>query len=157
MNNKEKKENIKETKLVTWDKISFLNKKLDFRPREFYVLMSFRYLNISFALVLVCIFGLLFQFYKLHQVKIERSYYVSGIDGQIVNPNIDEEKHQKIVKALNQYYSERDAAQKAQSNPNNQQSIQNKPVSTVQNQDAKNPENNNQNTNANTNTNGAGQ
>lgn len=151
MTNKEKKENIKETKLVTWDKISFLNKKLDFRPREFYVLMSFRYLNISFALVLVCIFGLIFQFYKLHQVKIERSYYVSGIDGQIVNPNIDEEKYKKIVKALNQYYSERDAAQKAQSN---QQSTPNKPVSAVQNQDTKASENN---TNQNTNTNGAGQ
>lgn len=111
MAKKENKENLKETKLLTWDKIEFLEKKLNLRPREFYVLMSFRFLNISFSLVLICIMCIMFQFYKLHLIKIERSYYVTGIDGQVVNPKIDEEKYQKIVNALNQYYSEKNASQ----------------------------------------------
>lgn len=113
-----KKEKVnKDVELKTWDKLDFLRSKLDERPREFYILMSAKHLKLCFAMVFLCFVCIGFQFYKIYQVKMERSYYVSGIDGQIYNPKIDEEKYQKIVKALNMYYSERDAARNASSQP----------------------------------------
>jgi len=99
--NKDVKKN--EEHLKSWDKVEYLQKKLDSRPKEFFIKASFLYTRISFFLVFVCFSCIGLQFYKIHQIKIEKGYYISGIDGRIYNIKMNEEKYNKMMGALQAY------------------------------------------------------
>jgi len=105
--------------LKTWDKLEYLQKKLDSRSKEFFINTSTIYTKISFAMIFICFVCLGMQFYKLNQITHEKGYYISGIDGRIYNIQINEEKYGKIVNALNQYQKNREEANRVkQSNQN---------------------------------------
>lgn len=89
--------------LNSWDKIEYLQKRLDSRPKEFFIKTSFLYTRISFLLVFICFACIVFQFYKIHQIKIEKGYYISGIEGRIYNIKMNEDKYNKMMNALQAY------------------------------------------------------
>lgn len=91
----------------TWNKDVYLRQQLNTRSRDFYIKRSYKYLNFSitilvFSLLLVSINGII-----IHKNTKEKSYYLTGIDGKVYEVKVNDEKIEKINRALNTYYSQK--------------------------------------------------
>ena len=91
----------------TWNKEEYLKDKLNNRSRNFFISFSTLYLNISATLLIMSLILVLINGFVIYSNTKEKSYYVTGIDGKVYQVKINDDKFEKMGKALNTYYSQK--------------------------------------------------
>lgn len=89
----------------SWSKKDYIQNKFSNRSIVFYIDKSKLFLDISFYLIIIAFIFALFNTYKVMELPNKTSYYISSLNGKLYHNSLNQEKKEKLIKAIQEIRS----------------------------------------------------